>query len=163
MKLEPFHDRLLVRPRAGVREIRGIAIPDVSRGLRPYEFGDVIAVGFGRTNIEGVNVPLQVKVGDVVVYPKRNGGVMIPIPGDDGIDEDMLLIREADLIGRAHDMPVETRIAGIDGRLLSMVPTSKGLPDSVYKNREEAAVAEASGFAEPGDFVDEYEPGDGPS
>lgn len=162
MKLTPLFDRILIQPIAEGRTSKGgLLIPDVAAASRPYAYGEVIAVGVGRTNIEGKTVPLQTKVSDVVCYPRKRG-VQIPITDDDGNEELVLMISENEIIAIVHDLPRETKIAGLDGRLLKMVPTSKGLPDSVYSNREAMDLAEKNGFSEPGECDDEYQPGDAP-
>lgn len=170
MRLEPIYDRILVEPLSEGRvSAGGIAIPDVAAASRPYAYGEVIAAGGGRVNLEGRVAPLAVKVGDVVMFPRR-AGMRIPMLDDDGTvqrtdagdERELLLMREPDVLAVVHDFPRATSIAGLDGRLLRMIPTSKGLPDSVYKNREEMDLAEKAGFAEPGDHVDDFEPGDAP-
>ena len=170
VRLEPIYDRLLVEPISeGRLSPGGIAIPDVAAASRPYAYGEVIAAGSGRVNLEGKVAPLAVKTGDVVMFPRRSG-MRVPLLDDDGApqrtddgsDRELLLMREPDVLCVVHDFPRATRITGVDGRLLRMVPTSKGLPDSVYKNREEMDAAERAGFADPADHVDEWEPGDAP-
>ncbi len=70
-KLQPLGDRVLVRPISLDEEIKrpsGIIIPDTVDKERPQE-GTVIAVGKGLYD-DGVLVPLEVKVGDRVMFAK---------------------------------------------------------------------------------------------
>src|SRR5919199_66353 len=69
--LEPLEDRIVVKP--GEEEettVSGIVIPDTAKE-KPQE-GEVIAVGPGRFE-DGARVPLDVKVGDKVIYSKYGG------------------------------------------------------------------------------------------
>src|SRR5438552_10469282 len=69
--LEPLEDRIVVKPgEAEETTISGLVIPDTAKE-KPTE-GEVIAVGPGRFE-EGNRVPMDVKVGDRVVYSKYGG------------------------------------------------------------------------------------------
>jgi chaperonin GroES len=79
-KLEPLEDRIVVKPgEAEETTVSGIVIPDTAKE-KPQE-GEVIAVGPGRFE-EGSRVPLDVKVGDKVIYSKY-GGTEITVEGED--------------------------------------------------------------------------------
>lgn len=163
MIISPLFDRVLVLPIPdGKISKGGLLLPDIAHRSNVFQYGDVIAVGPGRYAVDGRLVPCAIKVGDVVAYP-RKAGTLIPVTNDEGDEVPHVLMREPDILGIVHGLARQTSITGLDGKLLSMVPTSKGLPDSVYQNREELEVAEREGFVEPGDFPpDEFEPGDGP-
>jgi len=78
--LEPLEDRIVVKPgEAEETTVSGIVIPDTAKE-KPQE-GEVVAVGPGRFE-EGSRVPLDVKVGDKVIYSKY-GGTEITVEGDD--------------------------------------------------------------------------------
>ena len=80
MSLKPLEDRIVVKP--GEEEettVSGIVIPDTAKE-KPQE-GSVIAVGPGRFE-DGTRVPLDVKVGDKVIYSKY-GGTEVKIGGED--------------------------------------------------------------------------------
>ena len=78
--LEPLEDRIVVKPgEAEETTISGIVIPDTAKE-KPQE-GEVIAVGPGRFE-EGNRVPMDVKVGDKVIYSKY-GGTEVTVEGDD--------------------------------------------------------------------------------
>ncbi|HEX9411624.1 MAG TPA: co-chaperone GroES [Actinomycetota bacterium] len=80
--LQPLEDRIVVRPSEEEETTAsGLVIPDTAKE-RPQE-GEVIAVGPGRFNEDGdERVPMDVKVGDKVIYSKY-GGTEVKIEGDD--------------------------------------------------------------------------------
>ena len=70
--LKPLEDRIVVQPlEAEQTTASGLVIPDTAKE-KPQE-GTVLAVGPGRIDDKGVRVPLDVKVGDVVLYSKYGG------------------------------------------------------------------------------------------
>ena len=78
--LEPLEDRIVVKPgEAEETTVSGIVIPDTAKE-KPQE-GEVVSVGPGRFE-DGTRVPLDVKVGDKVIYSKY-GGTEITVEGDD--------------------------------------------------------------------------------
>jgi chaperonin GroES len=89
----PLGDRILVRP-FEEEEVTagGIVIPDNARE-RPQR-GEVLAVGPGGNTINGTAIPVQVAVGDVVVF-SRYGGTELKLAG-----EELLILREQDVLGR---------------------------------------------------------------
>ena len=88
----PLHDRLLVkRVEAEEKTPSGIIIPDTAKE-KPIE-GEVLAVGLGRRDETGKVQPLDVKVGDRVLFGKWSGTDVI-IDG-----EDRLIMNEADVFG----------------------------------------------------------------
>ena len=92
MKFRPLHDRVLIR---GVgREDKtagGIIIPDTAKE-KPTE-GEVIAVGPGARSEDGMLHPLDVKVGDLVLFGKWSG-TEIKLAG-----EDLVIMKELDIMG----------------------------------------------------------------
>jgi chaperonin GroES len=79
--LEPLEDRVVVRPlEEDIQKTpTGIIIPDTAKE-KPQE-GEVMAIGPGRFE-DGKRVPLDVKVGDVVIYSKY-GGTEVKLEGDE--------------------------------------------------------------------------------
>jgi chaperonin GroES len=70
--LKPLEDRIVVEPlEAEQVTASGLVIPDTAKE-KPQE-GKVLAVGPGRFDDKGVRVPVDVKVGDVVLYSKYGG------------------------------------------------------------------------------------------
>ncbi|MQY53657.1 MAG: co-chaperone GroES [Clostridia bacterium] len=93
MKVRPLGDRVLVKPLEEVEEKKkgGIIIPDTAKE-KPQE-GKVIAVGKGKITEQGKTLPLDVKVGDRILFGKYSGN---EIKID---DEDYLIVREEDILG----------------------------------------------------------------
>ncbi len=78
--LKPLEDRIVVKPSEEEETtVSGIVIPDTAKE-KPQE-GSVVAVGPGRFE-EGNRVPLDVKVGDKVIYSKY-GGTEVKFGGED--------------------------------------------------------------------------------
>ena len=90
MNLKPLDDRIVVKPsEAEERTASGLVIPDTAQE-KPQQ-GTVLAVGPGRFD-DGVRVPMDVKVGDVVLYSKY-GGTEIKHGG-----EDLLVLSARDIL-----------------------------------------------------------------
>jgi len=80
MKLQPLEDRIVVRPaEAQETTVSGLVIPDTAKE-KPQE-GSVVAVGPGRFE-DGNRVPLDVAVGDKVIYSKY-GGTEVKVEGEE--------------------------------------------------------------------------------
>ncbi len=72
MNLKPLGDRVIVKPAEAETETKsGLVIPDTAKE-KPQR-GEVIAVGEGKRDDDGKRIPMDVKVGDVVVYGKYGG------------------------------------------------------------------------------------------
>ena len=90
--LKPLEDRIVVKPgEEEEKTVSGIVIPDTAKE-KPQE-GSVVAVGPGRFE-DGARVPLDVAVGDTVIYSKY-GGTEIKL----GVDE-VLILRESDVLAK---------------------------------------------------------------
>ena len=80
VSLQPLEDRIVVKPSEGEEmTASGLVIPDTAKE-KPQE-GEVLAVGPGRFE-DGTRVPLDVKVGDKVIYSKY-GGTEVKLSGDE--------------------------------------------------------------------------------
>ncbi len=91
MKIRPLGDRVLVEPAEEVEVKKGgIIIPDSAKE-KPQE-GTVVAVGAGRRDEDGKLIPMNVKVGDVVLMPKY-GGSEIKLD-----DKEYQIVREDDIL-----------------------------------------------------------------
>ena len=92
MNLKPLEDRIVVRPgEAEETTVSGIVIPDTAK--EKPQTGEVLAVGPGRRSDQtGAIIPLDVKVGDTVVYSKY-GGTEIAVDG-----EDLLILTSRDVL-----------------------------------------------------------------
>jgi len=92
MKIRPLHDRVIVkRLDEEKKTASGIVIPDTA-AEKPDQ-GEVMAVGKGKTDDEGKLVPLDVKVGDRVLFGKYSGQE-VRLKGDE-----LLVMREEDILG----------------------------------------------------------------
>jgi chaperonin GroES len=95
MNLQPLDDRIVVRPvESEETTASGLVIPDTAKE-KPQQ-GEVLAVGPGRrSDTTGEIIPLDVGVGDRVVYSKY-GGTEITIDG-----EDLLILSSRDVLAKA--------------------------------------------------------------
>ncbi|MFZ4809587.1 MAG: co-chaperone GroES [Hyphomicrobiaceae bacterium] len=92
MKFRPLHDRVVVRRiQAEQKSAGGIIIPDTAQE-KPQQ-GEVVAVGPGARDEQGRLVPLDVKVGDTVLFGKWSG-TEVKIDG-----KELLIMKESDLMG----------------------------------------------------------------
>ena len=93
MNLEPLGDRIVVKPVAKEEVTKGgIVLPDTAKE-KPQE-GEVVAVGPGRVTEEGNRIPLDVKKGDTIVYPKYSG-TELKVDG-----EEYLIMRESEVLAK---------------------------------------------------------------
>ncbi|MDE0925529.1 MAG: co-chaperone GroES [Methylophilaceae bacterium] len=91
MKIRPLHDRVVVKRKEEERTTAsGIVIPD-SAAEKPAE-GVILAVGTGKKDDNGKSIPLDVKVGDKVLF-KSYGGTPVKVDG-----EELLVMTEDDIL-----------------------------------------------------------------
>jgi chaperonin GroES len=91
IKMQPLADRLVVKPIAREEVTKGgIVLPDTAKE-KPQE-GEVLAAGPGRMTEDGKRVPMDVKVGDIVIYTKY-GGTELKVEG-----EELMILRESDVL-----------------------------------------------------------------
>src|SRR3989441_189184 len=92
LKIFPLADRVAIKPLEETETMKGgLYIPDTAKE-KPIQ-GEVIAVGTGRRE-KGEVVPMELKVGDRVVYGKYSG-TQVELDG-----EEVILIKEADVIAK---------------------------------------------------------------
>jgi chaperonin GroES len=92
MNFRPLHDRVVVRRIESEEKTKGgIIIPDTAKE-KPQE-GEIVAVGPGARDETGRINPLDVKVGDRVLFGKWSG-TEVKIDG-----EDLLIMKESDVMG----------------------------------------------------------------
>lgn len=90
LKVTPLADRVVVKPIAREEVTKGgIVLPDTVKE-KPQE-GEVVAVGEGRMTEEGKRIPMEVKIGDVVIYAKYAGTEW------KYEDAEYLILRESDI------------------------------------------------------------------
>ncbi len=88
----PLHDRVLVkRVKEEEKTKGGIIIPDTAQE-KPQE-GEVVAVGPGARDEDGERIPMDLKVGDRILFGKWSG-TEVKIDGDD-----LLIMKESDVMG----------------------------------------------------------------
>ena len=93
VSIKPLEDRIVIKQvEAEQTTASGLVIPDTAKE-KPQE-GEVVAVGPGRIDDNGNRVPLDVAVGDKVIYSKY-GGTEIKL----GADE-VLILRESDVLAK---------------------------------------------------------------
>jgi len=91
MKLRPLHDRVIIKRLDNERKTAsGIVIPD-NVAEKPDQ-GEVLAVGGGKVGDDGKVRPLDVKVGDKVLFGKYSGQT-VKVEGDE-----LLVMREEDIM-----------------------------------------------------------------
>jgi chaperonin GroES len=98
MKIRPLRDRVvLTRLEEGEQKVGGIIIPDTAKE-KPQQ-GKVVAVGTGRVTDEGKVIPLDVKVGDTILFGKYSGT-------DIKVDEtEYLIVREEEILAIVEGAP----------------------------------------------------------
>lgn len=92
LNVRPLHDRILVRRMAEEEKTSGgIIIPDTAKE-KPQR-GEVVATGSGRFTEDGKTLPLEVKVGDKILFSKYSG-TELKLDG-----KEFLMMREEDVLG----------------------------------------------------------------
>jgi len=92
MKFRPLHDRVVVRRIEGeAKTTGGIIIPDTAKE-KPQE-GEIIAIGPGGRDESGKLIPIDLKVGDKILFGKWSG-TEVKIDG-----EELLIMKESDVMG----------------------------------------------------------------
>ena len=92
-KLQPLADRVLVKPMEKEEKTKsGIYLPDTAKE-KPQE-GEIMAVGPGKLNEDGQRIPMDLKVGDRVIYAKY-GGTEIKVD-----DVELIILRESDILAK---------------------------------------------------------------
>jgi chaperonin GroES len=104
MKFRPLHDRVVVRRlKQDEKTAGGIIIPDTAQE-KPME-GEIIAAGPGARNEDGKLVPLDVKVGDRVLFGKWSG-TEVKLDG-----EELMIMKESDIMGIIEGTPAKRKVA----------------------------------------------------
>ena len=91
MNVKPLGDRVVIKPQPAEEKTKGgLIIPDTAKE-RPV-VGQIVAAGPGRKGDDGKVIPMEVKVGDKVMYGKYSA-TEISVDG-----QDLLVMRENDII-----------------------------------------------------------------
>ncbi|MGB5096601.1 MAG: co-chaperone GroES [Porticoccaceae bacterium] len=97
MKIRPLHDRVVVRRKAEEEKTAGGILLPGSAKEKPNR-GEVIAVGIGTVNDKGDIRPLDVKVGDKVIFGTYAGNTV-----EDTDGSELIVMRESDIFGVITD------------------------------------------------------------
>lgn len=90
--IKPLGDRVLLKVLEAESKTKGgIVLPDTAKE-KPQE-GEVVAIGKGRTQEDGSLIPLEVKVGDKVLFAKYGGTEVTTKTG-----EEYLIVKEEDIL-----------------------------------------------------------------
>jgi chaperonin GroES len=104
MKFRPLHDRVVVKRLDAEEKTKGgIIIPDTAKE-KPSQ-GEVVAVGPGGRDESGKLIPIDVNVGDRVLFGKWSG-TEVKIDG-----EDLLIMKESDILGVIEDTVARKKAA----------------------------------------------------
>jgi chaperonin GroES len=104
MKFRPLHDRVVVkRIDAEEKTAGGIIIPDTAKE-KPSQ-GEVLSVGPGGRDEAGKLVPIDLKVGDIVLFGKWSG-TEVKIDG-----QEVLIMKESDILGVISDAGAKKKAA----------------------------------------------------
>ncbi len=104
MRFRPLHDRVVVkRVEAEEKTIGGIIIPDTAKE-KPQQ-GEVIAVGPGGRDETGKLIPIDLKVGDRVLFGKWSG-TEVKLDGSE-----YLIMKESDVMGVLEEPPAKKKAA----------------------------------------------------
>ena len=93
MKIRPLYDRVVVRRKAEEEKTAGGILLPGSAKEKPNQ-GEVIAVGTGHVNDKGEIRPLEVKVGDKVMFGSYAGNTV-----EDTDGSELIVMRESDILG----------------------------------------------------------------
>src|SRR6202522_4105550 len=104
MKFRPLHDRVVVRRiDAEDKTAGGIIIPDTAKEKRSQ--GEIVAVGPGGRDEAGHVIPIDLKVGDRVLFGKWSG-TEVQLDG-----QELLIMKESDIMGVLTDLPATKKKA----------------------------------------------------
>jgi chaperonin GroES len=104
MKFRPLHDRVVVeRIDPEAKSAGGIIIPDTAQE-KPSQ-GEIIAVGPGGRDESGKLIPLDIRVGDRVLFGKWSG-TEVKLDG-----QELLIMKESDIMGVLHETAANKKAA----------------------------------------------------
>lgn len=93
VKIQPLGDRVVVKPLEKEEKTKGgIYLPDTAKE-KPQE-GKVLAVGPGKMTDDGKRLPMDIAVGDIIIFAKYGG---TEIKED---DEELVILRESDILAK---------------------------------------------------------------
>src|ERR1700731_4657140 len=123
MKFRPLHDRVVVkRIDAEEKTAGGIIIPDSAKE-KPSQ-GEITAVGPGGRDEAGKLIPIDLKVGDRVLFGKWSG-TEVKLDG-----QELLIMKESDIMGVLTDLPATKKKAAQPAASPSPPPEDPAVPAS---------------------------------
>ena len=104
MKFRPLHDRVVIRRvEEETKSKGGIIIPDTAKE-KPMQ-GEVVAIGPGGRDEAGKLIPIDLKVGDIILFGKWSG-TEVKID-----DKELLIMKESDILGVIEDKAAAKKAA----------------------------------------------------
>jgi chaperonin GroES len=104
MKFRPLHDRVVIRRvEEETKSKGGIIIPDTAKE-KPMQ-GEVVAIGPGGRDEAGKLIPIDLKVGDIILFGKWSG-TEVKID-----DKELLIMKESDIMGVIEDKAAAKKAA----------------------------------------------------
>jgi len=104
MKFRPLHDRVVIRRvEEETKSKGGIIIPDTAKE-KPMQ-GEVVAIGPGGRDEAGKLIPIDLKVGDIILFGKWSG-TEVKID-----DKELLIMKESDIMGVIEDRAASKKAA----------------------------------------------------
>jgi chaperonin GroES len=104
MRFRPLHDRVVVkRIEAEAKSAGGIIIPDTAQE-KPSQ-GEIVAIGPGGRDEAGKLIPIDLRVGDRVLFGKWSG-TEVKLDGDD-----LLIMKESDIMGVIEQIVARNKAA----------------------------------------------------
>lgn len=94
MKLEPLGDKVVIRRKGADEKIGQIIVPDTAKEQQLT--GTVMACGPGAVDSKGILIPIDVEVGDEVLFNEYAGNEIIVE------EQELLVLRENDILGIVH-------------------------------------------------------------
>lgn len=145
-RIQPLHNNLVVEEFAlGEISKGGLLIPQVAKASTPYRFAKVIDVGPGRYAADGRLIPVSPQRGDVIAFAK-NQGVEFPLDDENGNEKVLRLLNEQFVLGIMRDMPEQSLLTGLDGKLLKMQPGSHAVSDGALEQAGAIEKARKQGY-----------------
>ncbi len=145
-QIAPLHNNLVVEDFAlGEISKGGLLIPQIAKASAPYRYARVVSIGPGRYAADGRLIPVTPQVGNVVAYSK-NSGVEFPLDDADGNEHVYRLLNEQFVLGIVKDLPEQSLLTGLDGRMLQMQPGSRAPSDGADQQHDMVARARRGGI-----------------
>jgi chaperonin GroES len=131
MHVTPLHDRVFVRRlEEGEQTVGGIIIPDTAKE-KPQR-GQILAVGKGKVNDQGQRVPLEVKMGDQVLFGKYSQEITLE-------GEEYVILRQDEILAVLSESGTTTKMAAATKKTptkATKTPTATTKKDNKRPNKK---------------------------